>query len=300
VTVAASQAYIADPTATKGTLNHDAPLFVALPLFVATDLAQRPHLRALARAGGVLLHGSRTFGIDDAFADIDLWLLAPAADVAAFDQKSPTRFIEFKLDGVVGHYSVEVIETFAERITRCDFPLIAELRYAKPIGENSADIAQLLTRAARPMSPAVQAAWFKYHYIEFRSDHRALDNPLNRGDATATLLAVGNALAHALRAACLLDGAPYHYSKWLAHQARRGPTGARAAAIADSLLELIATDALRLRAPESNHPINLKLKEFRNVLIESAVAAGLDGDYLHHWWLHLNAAREDVHAVSRT
>jgi hypothetical protein len=137
-----------------------------------------------------------------------------------------------------------------------------------------------------------------YHYIEFRSDHRALDNPLNRGDATATLLAVGNAVAHALRAACLLDGRPYHYSKWLARQARNGPIGVRAAEITDSLLALIATDALRLRAPEATHPINLKLKEFRQVLIDAAITAGIDGDYLRHWWLHLTPARAGIDAVT--
>jgi hypothetical protein len=269
-------------------------LVTSLAAFVASDLPSRPALRELTAGGGVLLHGSTSFGIRDAFADLDLWVLATADDVARFDAASPTRFIEFKWNGRPGHYSVETVGDFAARLSACDLPLIAELRHAVALGAAPPDVAALLSRARLPMPPAVREALFRYHYVEMRGDHRALDNPLNRGDATATLLALSSTLAHALRAASVLDAQPYHYSKWLAHRARSGATGRRVVELGDELIALLGTDVLRLAVPEAQHPLNLKLKEIRSALTTAAVSNGFDGDYLHHWWLHLTTTREGI------
>jgi hypothetical protein len=138
------------------------------------------------------------------------------------------------------------------------------------------------------MSDAVRQAWFAHHYIEMRSEHRACDNPIDRGDASALLLAMSACISHALRAAIVLDGEPYPYVKWLAAAAARTPTGARVAALVNELLDLLAAGALRMPGPERDHPLNVKLREIRKVLIAASRAHGIDGPWLEHWYLHLD------------
>ena len=100
------------------------------------------------------------------------------------------------------------------------------------------------------MREEVRRAWFRYHYVEMRGEHRAADNPIERGDSVAVLQAMTQTLSHALRAAVVLDGQPYPYIKWLAHAAFQTPTGKRLAPRVAELLDCLACDALRLPGPE--------------------------------------------------
>src|SRR5690606_29507336 len=98
--------------------------------------------------------------------------------------------------------------------------------------------------------------FFFYHYFQMRSFHRACDNPMERGNAVAVLFGVAQALAHALRAALVLDGHPYPYDKWLHLEAVRHPTGRALAAHVEVLLECMANDALRRAGPEKENPLS--------------------------------------------
>jgi hypothetical protein len=274
----------------------------------AIDLARRalpaalrahPAIAALADRAAVVLHGSRAMGLSDDFADVDLWVLTGAAAAGAFEREHGGRFVEFSPEaesamGARGHFNVESIEALSARVRRCDFPLIAELRTAVALADPGGLSRELLALAGRPMSDTVRLAWFRYHYVEMRGEHRACDNAIERGDATALLLQVARTLEHAIRAASVLDREPYRYGKWLAHAARRTPSGAAVVALAERAIALIEGGALRVRGPEDAHPLTGVLKSMRRTLVESARAGGIDGPWLVEWWLHIDNARRGV------
>jgi hypothetical protein len=256
-----------------------------------TDWAKRlkTFLPELAlRDGTLLLHGSTTAGVDDEWSDLDVWLLPPT--------ETPGKFIEFVCDGKKGHVNIESQRTFEDRVQRCDFALIYELRRSVLL-QDDAWGQQLIATASRPMSDAVREAWFAYHYIEMRSEHRACDNPINRGDAIALLLAVQPTLTHAMQAAMVLDGEPYPYSKWLPTAAAKTPTGAKVVPLIEEMIDLLGAGALRQAGPEGTHPINRKLKQIRQTLIDAARAGGLDAPWLSHWYLHLGLRRQIEHVT---
>ena len=250
-----------------------------------------------ARRWSVVWHGSMTRGVEDELADIDLWCLGRARDVRAVDAASPTRFFPFDHDGRSGHVNVESVEEFGARVGSCDLPLIAELRAARVLVDPGGRAAALAARASLPMPEAVRTAWFRFHYVEHRGEHRSMDNPGARGHPVAVLLAAASCLRQALRAAMVLDGHPYPYDKWLHPDALATPTGAAMAPWVERLLDGLAGDALRPAVPEPSHPLVQALKEMRRVLAGRAREAGLDGDYLDRWWLHMTAARDGIRAV---
>lgn len=257
------------------------------PLFVDGT----PALRALGNDASIILHGSTTFGVDDAVSDLDVWVLVDDAALRRVDALASTRFFEFKLEGKAGHFTVHAREEFARRVGQCDFPLIAELRKSCVLIDALNEAESLIGRARMPMSENVLRTWFAHHYIEMRSEHRACDNPIERRDATAVLLALTPTIAHALRAAMILDGEPYPYIKWLSAFASKSPTGGRVAARVDEVIQLLGADVLRLPGPECQHPLNLKLREIRQILISAAREQGIDGPWLEHWYLHLEMRR---------
>lgn len=255
-------------------------------------------LSSTLQHAAVLLHGSTTLGVLDAFSDIDVWVLVPDAVARDFDRLSPTRFINFTFDDRPGHFNVEPIESFADRIDHFDFPMIAELRRAVILQEAESRIGhEIVSRARQPMSDDLRRAWFRYHYAEMRSDHRAADTPIDRGDAIAGLQAVTRTLIHAMQAAMVLDGEPYPYSKWLGRACAATPTGSRVIPLVNDVIDLFGRGALRMPGPESQHPINLKLKEIRAALITAATNAGIDGPWLKEWWLHIPRSRQVIHEV---
>jgi hypothetical protein len=131
-----------------------------------------------------------------------------------------------------------------------------------------------------------------------RQAHRALDNPIERGDAPTVLFGVSATIEHALQAALVLEGEPYPYIKWLHHEASRTPTGAVLIPLVRDLLELLAKDMLSYPGPEKDHPLSLKLREIRNVLIAAARGKGIDGMWLEKWWLSIDTVREEITRVT--
>jgi hypothetical protein len=245
----------------------------------------------------VLLHGSTTRGIDDPYSDLDVWIFLPASRLPELDAAAGTRFFAFDLDGKPGHFTAEPAEEVAQRVRRCDFPLIVELRVAAILADPRGEAASLVRVARQPMREEVRRAWLRYHYVEMRGEHRAADNPIERGDAVAVLQALSQTLSHALRAAMVLDGEPYPYVKWLAHAAFQTPTGLLLASDVTEILDLLARDALRLPGPEKGHPLSGKLREIRLLLVDAARAQGIDEPWLNEWWLHMVQARDGIRAV---
>lgn len=256
--------------------------------FLPGFLAEHPVLSRFAERCSVILHGSTCRGVDDAVSDLDLYFMLSAADVAAFDRFSPTRFIEFEAEGKAGHLNISAIEEFAERIQACDMPLLAELRPGVMLLSDYPQVAALLETAQQPMRPKVQYAFFFYHYFQMRNFHRSADNPMERGDGIAVMLSVSQTIAHALRAALVLDGEPYPYEKWLRREAARYPTGQALMPHVETILDAVAEDSLRLAGPESENPVSHALRQIRTVLIEAARARGIDQPWLERWWLYLN------------
>jgi hypothetical protein len=266
----------------------------ALADFCPAFLRSHPILAGFSETAGVALHGSTSFGIDDAVSDLDLWLVLTPAELRRLDAISSTRFFEFELNAKPGHFSAVDAESFIQRVRQCDMPLISELRNACSIADPGDLVRPLIGSASLPMPQDVRRAFFQYHYVEFRGDDRAADHPLDRNDPVAVLQAHMAALAHALRAAMVLDGLPYPYSKWLYRQAVAAPTGQKLAAKVQELIDLVGSGALRDPAGSDSHPLSGKMKQIRLVLIESAQEAGIDQPWLKQWWLHIDAARAGI------
>lgn len=264
--------------------------------FVDGYVASQPALAAIGDDLEIVFHGSTTAGVDDPWSDLDLWGFVSPESLARADALSPTRFYEFTLDGKKGHLNLERREEALSWLGRCHMERIAELRQAIALTDRRF-CCDLLTRAARPMPEEVRRAWVCYHYVEMRGEHRGCDSPIERCQPASLLLATTRALEHALRCAMVLDGEPYPYCKWLAVAAARTPTGTMVAQKVDEALDLLAQNALRVPGPEKQHPLSLKLREIRSILMESAKASGIDEPWLGQWWLYMTQAREGVGQV---
>jgi hypothetical protein len=265
-----------------------------LARFLPDWIRTQPALAAIADDLVVVMHGSTSAGVDDEWSDLDLWGFVSAGSLARADALSPTRFYEFKLDGKPGHLNLEVRQEAIGRVHACDMERIAELRNAVILRDCGGAAADMLELARRPMSQDVRRAWACYHYVEMRSDHRACDTPIERGDATALLLATAPLVGNALRCAMVLDGQPYPYIKWLGKAASLTPTGAKVYGKVQDLLAIVAADGLRCPGPEAKHPVSLKVREIRAILMEAARASGIDEGWLTHWWLWMTQAKAGI------
>lgn len=261
-------------------------------------LSENKILGPFRESAAVLLHGSTTRGIDDPWSDLDLWLLIPESAAAAFDASASSRFIGFRVNGKEGHFNIGSLESFSSRIHKCDLPLIAELRTAVSVLDSGRVGTKLIELSRQPMTESIRKTWFRYHYVEHRSEHRAIDTPIERGDGFAILQGATNALAHALRAAMVLDGEPYPYIKWLAAASRLTNTGGTLAGNVEEFLDILGAGGLRLRGPEREHAVSLKLKEIRRKLIAAARGSGMDEPWLESWWLYLDLARREIHNIA--
>jgi len=266
--------------------------------FAPGFLGGHPVLGSVASPAAVLLHGSTTMGIDDPWSDLDVWVLAPSTALRELRQTSQESFFEFALDGKPGHFTLESCEDFLTRVRRCDMPLIAELRLAVVLGDPQGAGQGLIDLARQPMRPEVRLAWFRYHYVEMRSEHRACDNPIERGDPVGVLLAMTRTLEHAMRATLVLDGQPYPYSKWLARACAGTPTGQKVLPSVQEMLGLLAADTLHRPGPEKGHPLSDKLREIRRTLVAAARSGGLDEPWLDKWWLFMAQAARGVREVT--
>jgi hypothetical protein len=130
-----------------------------------------------------------------------------------------------------------------------------------------------------------------------RGEHRGCDNSVERSNPAALLMCVSPTIQNALQAAMILDREPYRYSKWLMRMAERGPTGAKIVPLVNDAIWLISAGALLDPGPERDHRLSKKLREIRQILIDSAHAAGIDEPWLTEWYLHIDKARRGVHDV---
>src|SRR5437867_624974 len=125
-----------------------------LRAFTPRFLAEHPVLSAATAEAAAVLHGSTTFGVDDPFSDLDVWLLVTDEQARAIESAAGTRFFVFTLEDKPGHFTVEPMSEFAARLRRCDFPLVAELRSSQIVTDPRARAATLIEQARRPMPEA--------------------------------------------------------------------------------------------------------------------------------------------------
>jgi len=264
-------------------------------------LEQHPILKNFHEKASVILHGSITLGFDDPFSDIDLWLLIPEEELAEFEVISESLFFEFEVNGKGGHLNAESIEDFSRRFHQLknhydqpDMDIVYQLRNAEVVIDNTGIGNELTNSACQPMRKEVSDEFFFYHYVEMRSEHRACDNPMERHDPIGVMLSLPKVIAHALRAAMVLDGEPYPYDKWLYYAACQTPIGKKFVPSIDKILDFIAEDNLRFKGSESEHPISQELRVIRRILVESAQAKGNFSPWLEKWWLYMTQPRDSI------
>lgn len=258
------------------------------------ELAARPLLAPLRPGWTVLLHGSTAAGVDDAYSDLDLWALVSAANLADLDRRSDLRRVEFDLDGKLGAIEVVSVDELAARLHRCDMPLIAELRSAEVLEDRLEEAEDLLLRARLSMAEDVRRVWFQHHYVQMRSSHRTAIGPLERGDRFAALLAIAETVAHALRAAMVLDGEPYPYDKWLAARATRLPTGRAMTAAVEQVLTAIQAGAHHSMLLARSMGLESAIREIRAIAAQAGRDAGIGGPWLRQWYLYLHQTRSGI------
>jgi len=259
--------------------------------FVPGWLAAHRVLGPFADRAVVIFHGSTMRGVDDAGSDLDFWLLLSPADMRRLHRVSRTTFFDIMIDGKNGHLNAESTEAFAEKARRCDMDTIVQLRYAGIVQDRQGLASRLVRIARKPMRAAVRNAFFFHHYVEMRGEYRACPNPMRRGHSVAVLLSLTKVLGHALRAACVLDGRPYHYDKWVFHDALGCPTGRRVARHVDRVLGTLARDGLRPAVMRGANPVNRELRRIRFDLIAMAERKGIGARWLREWWYFMDAAR---------
>ena len=272
-----------------------------LKKFIPEFLEQHPILKNFREKASVILHGSITLGFDDPFSDIDLWLLIPEEELAELEVVSESFFFEIEVNGKPGHLNAESIEDFSRRFHQLKnyydqygMDIVYQLRNAEIVLDNTGIGEELINLACQPMRREVSDTFFFYHYVEMRSEHRACDNPMERHDPIGVILSLPKVIAHALRAAMVLDGEPYPYDKWLYYRASQTPTGKKFVPSIDKILDFIAEDNLRFKGSESEHPISQELRVIRRILIEAAQTKGNNSPWLEKWWLYMTESRDKI------
>jgi len=270
-----------------------------LKKFIPEFFKHHKILKNFQNNASVILHGSITLGIDDPFADIDLWFLIPEEEFVELKNVSESLFFEIEVNDKLGHLNAEPIEEFSRRVyqlkdeyDQSDMDIIFQLRNAEIIIDNTGIGEELINSVSQPMRKEVRDLFFFYHYVEMRGDHRACDNPMERHDPVAFLLSLPKVLAHSLRAAMVLDGEPYPYDKWLYLTALKTPTGKKIAPSIDRIIDLISKDILRFKGSEAENPIGQELRIIRKILIEEAQAKGNNSLWLEKWWLYMTQPRD--------
>lgn len=272
----------------------------ALEAFLPGFFDNHEVLKDYYHRSSLILHGSTTMGIDDVHSDLDIYFLMAQDELSELDRRCGTRFFSFQVDGKKGHLNACATESVTKKLAGCDMDLIYQMRRSVLLTDHKNFAQSLQNVANRPMSAEVMKAWFFYHYVEMRGEHRSCDNPIERGNGGALFFALAKTLTHALHAAMVLDGEPYPYDKWLFWAAKTTATGGQVAAVAERILTLLSHDVLRQRGSQTEHPINQELMIIRRLLIGAAQAKGIHDEWLDRWWHYMDAAQEAIRSVRWT
>jgi hypothetical protein len=232
----------------------------------------------------VVLHGSTTRNVDDPYSDLDCYLIVEQDSLRRIDSIADVHFIEFSLDSKPGHLNVTLDTEIDAAFALPDLETIYELAHAVPVLDPAGRFAPLGRRARLPMSDSVRRAALMHNYMEMRSWHRSVDNPLNRHDEFSALAGIIETINYALRCALVLDCRPFPYVKWLYVAAVGSPTGRTIVDHVNGILELLRTDRSALKGPERDNEVSSKLRQIRGILIDKARATGLDEPWLTRWW----------------
>ncbi len=262
--------------------------------FMPGFLMEHPILSEFKNKVSIIFHGSTMMGIDDKHSDLDFWLLLPAKEIPKLDLVSETRFFQFKLNEKLGHLNAESAKSFSNRFNHCDMDIIYQLRTSKIISDNTGIAKKLVQLAKRPMRKEVSNAFFFFHYVEMRGEHRACDNPMERGEPVGIILSLTKTLSHAMRAAIVLDRKPYPYDKWLYNAVAQTTTGKLIQPNIKRILKYLESGYLQFKGPEKSNPIGKQLMAIRGKLIEAAQAKGINTPWLTKWWLYMTQSRKAI------
>jgi hypothetical protein len=266
--------------------------------FVPAFIADHEVLCDIDAVPAVVFHGSMATGDGDRLSDLDVWLLYPDEVAAVVAERAGTTFFSFVCDGVEGHMNSEPVGAFHQRLQSCDMDLIYQLRRCAILSDSNDMAESLVAQARQPMRRAVRNAFFFYHYVEMRGDHRACDNPLERGDSIAMLHLLPKVTGHALRAALILDAEPYPYDKWIAKAAGEKPVGRIVLAGVERIMEMVSSGGLLQPGPQDDHPITLELRAIRQTLIDTADERCVYGEWLRRWWHSIDEARTATRSLN--
>jgi len=266
--------------------------------FMAEFLDEHPVLSRFHQRASLVLHGSTTLGIDDAFSDLDFWFLLPESDLVEFGAVSETRFFQIKVNGKPGHIDAKPAEQLSKRFQDCDLALIFQMQRAEIITDHAGLAGDLQRLSRKPMRDEVSDAFFCYHYILMCDWRQSCRNPMARTDPVGALLALPEFITHALKAAIVLDGAPYPYGKWLHRVSLTTPTGRLLAPSMETVLDRIAEDGLRSESQGPDHPIGSELDKICRIVTEAARAKGNDDPWLKEWWFHINQAVTGIQGIA--
>ena len=258
-------------------------------------------LRAVGSNITLVLHGSTARNIDDAYSDLDFWLVLDDEEDAIFRSVTDQSFIPVEINGKTGHVNPlplrDVQACFSDRI---DMVLANEISDAAVIVDGKQIFERFITLSKKPLSAAVRHAFFFNNYVEMRGYHRNCDNPMERGDRFAVLYNLMRALQYAFQAAYALDGRTYPYEKWLYVFAHRSVTAKALIEHVDKIINEVTTNPAALYGPEGDNKVSEHLRLIRRTLIDAAREQGIDGLWLEKWWRYIDAAKNAPKGVCWT
>jgi hypothetical protein len=242
-----------------------------------------PLANRIRREAAVVLVGSLPAGLSDELSDVDLDLIVPAGlfrrlyapywtavDKGKIEILNPRArlFDEYPitnlphLETTHGHIHVKNLATIRSRIPRDD-----ETRWIYANSLALADPAGVHRRLKRTASDYPQKMLQRRRAAELfaaKGDYYGIKLPLDRRDAGAVGLIAGSAINHILRYACLCDGKPYPYLKWLI---RVGTQTRLGGLIADEVWQIL--EEARQDPPRQTKPQSYVKPDHRNAAYES-------------------------------
>jgi predicted nucleotidyltransferase len=253
-----------------------------------------------ARKLTIILHGSTVRNIYDNCSDIDFLILFDDVELTMFDSISDHRYISYDLNGKPGHFNPMSIVELQSCFSKIDMAMIHDIRDAMIIVDRKNIFQGIQKTALQAMPDDVQYAFFFRNYVEMRSCHRALDNPMEREDEIAVLMGITKTITYALRSALILDKIPYPLDKWLHVVSHYYPTAKSILPYVNNILFQLKTDSNCLRGSEASNQISKNLREMRAKLILKSNEIGITDLWLEKWYRYIDPSKAAIENVKWT
>jgi hypothetical protein len=247
----------------------------------------------------IILHGSTTRNVDDAYSDLDFWLVLNDQEYDRYKSLTDQNFIPVTIDGKEGHINPLCI-SYLEKCfnNEIDMNLINEIRTSIVIMDKKYVFQKYQKLSEKPLSDPVKYAFFFYNYVMMRGYHRSCDNPMERGDEFAVLCNLMQTIRYGFQAAFVLDNAAYPYEKWLHIEANFHGTPKSLIEHVDTIITEIKSNPASLYGPESENKISTELRVIRAKLVEKAIQDGIDEPWLEKWYRYIDRSKEIIYEVN--